>query len=65
MKKEHLFYGHFIDHEHKTVIVGRDFIRCAGKYGTEEYFAFVEIRADFPDYEVKFSDFERRGKIDA
>ena len=59
------FYGHFIDHEHKTVIVGRDFLRRAGQYGSEQYKTFLGIKRDLPDYAIEISDFTSGGKNDS
>ena len=64
MKKGTVYYGHFIDHEHKTVIIGRDFLRRAGKYGSEQYNEYLSIKRDFPDYEIRISDYEKRKKHD-
>ena len=42
-----------INHEESIIYVGKAFMTKASHYGTDEYKVFLNIKHDFPDYDVE------------
>jgi len=45
--------GYTINYAEKEIIITKEFERCAGVYGSEEYNILKGLRSDLPDYTVE------------
>ena len=56
--------GMTINAEKKEIIITKAFKKAMSVYGSKEYEAFVGVRKDLPDYEIKVKEIEKKeGKV--